>query len=406
MPTKAVKIETISTDVDIYTAWNFNNATVVIEDQYQPANSAAQFTFKTNPEDPTEVFPYHAEGGSGGRMIIGITTFDRKHYPDNLDDIGDDEELKEFVRNTKNGYITSATIIDPGFGYLPNDKVDIHGTMAFATFSFENVEATDITSDVLRGAENSYWQNNHYSLKKVGNLYYRQLGKNDTHKMNITGNKFERVNGWQNLFTGTAPADEMGPKGYNAQATQNFQFKTDNMISAHQGIILGHVYGHQKNEKQRWTIPEGVMFSWTSKNSKKNSSGLRLKEFRFLWKLKGERVTTFNYLIHGGNFVDENDNEIIGDSPFKYHNGKNPGWGALKCYMPREDYELLHKREAACIGMMIMYENHSQSANYNNVIDYFNFRSLFSRKSHPNYRMILPASSRMVDYQTYGFRLA
>lgn len=397
MPTKSVKLELISADPNEYNSYIITTENLVLGSQ--------SGNFPSNPDDASELYSYNATGGTGGYMVIGVTTHHRNHYPENLEDI-EDSELRQFVEQTPNGKIVGYQLVSPGYGYTPGGIVTIsEGGKSTATFSFDDIQGTAITNGTLSGPEKSFWENNHYNVKGIGNLYYRELGKNTTHKINVTGNKFERVNGWQNLFTGSHPSADLGPKGYNATGTRNFQIKTDNMISAHQAIIIGNVYGHQKNEKQRWAIPEGLMFSWTNKNSKKNSWGLRLKSIRLLWKLAGERTTTFNLLIDNGEFIDPSNSEVLGANPFVYNDGRS-AWGAMKFYMPKEDYELLHKRGAACIGMFIMYENHSQGANYDNVIDFFNFRFLFNREAHPNYKMILPGSSSMVDYQTYGFRIA
>ncbi len=398
MPVKSVKLEVISADPNEYNSYIITSENLVLRSQGGNGN------FPSNPDDPDEVYSYNVSGGSGGYMVIGITTFHRDHYPENLEDI-EDLDLRDFVSTAQLGQITSSQLISPGYGYIPGDVVSISHGKANASYAFQDVKGSAITNGTLGGPEKSFWENNHYAVKKINKLYYRKLGKNTTWPINITGNKFERVNGWQSIFTGTHPSPDLGPKGWNATGTKNFQFKTDNMISAHQAIILGNVYGHQKNEKQRWAIPEGLMFSWTNKNSKKNSHGIRLKSIRLLWKLKGERTTTFNELIENGEIVDPANSEVLGANPFVYNKG-NGAWGAMKFYMPSDEYELLHKREAACIGIFIMYENHSQGANYDNVIDYFNFRFLFNRQAHPNYKMLLPGSSSMVDYQTYGFRIA
>ena len=141
MPVKSVKLEVISADPNEYNSYIITSENLLLLSQGGKEN------FPSNPNDPDEIYSYNVSGGTGGSMVIGITTFNRAHYPENLEDI-EDTELREFVSTAYAGQITSSQLISPGFGYIPGDRVEIAHGKATASYSFQNVQLRILCHDI------------------------------------------------------------------------------------------------------------------------------------------------------------------------------------------------------------------------------------------------------------------
>ncbi len=253
----------------------------------------------------------------------------------------------------------------------------------------------------VSGATKSYWENN-YINPKGAPYVVRELMGTRQQILDISGHKWGGVHGWQYTFSNNSQVPGYRKYGLNATDTSGLQIMTDNCIGASQGLVLGNILAHQTSEKQRWVIPKGISYCWDNRHSANNAHGLNLQAIKLLFKLGNEKITRYVSLVESSQFTGRGETFY---SNTLVNNGSNNKVGVLRCFMTDDEFKYLHEYNARCIGTYMRYGNHSQGSFFDNVINFFNYRFLYSEESYSKSKMILPSPVEMQISQTKGIKL-
>ena len=363
----------------------------------------------------------YVNGGDGTWMSITYEIFSRDNYNNEAQEVEEGEtpppteldlELQRWTDIYKydvTGYdffAINVLINDVGIGYKSGDlvrtsgKADKQGGVEIVLKIATRNAGWQLSN--LNAATKSYWENN-YINPKGAPYVVRELMGTRQNILDISGHKFGGVHGWQYLFSNNQPFGTYKKYGTNATDTPGLQLMQDQCIEASAGVVFGNILAHQNTQKQRWVIPKGISFLWDQRGSHNHGYGLQLQDMRLLFKLRGEKVTRFVHLINDKQFVTKGET-LYTDHLASYVDGKSRQ-GGVRSFMSDEEYQYLHDHGGRCIGTYIRYGNHKQGTFYDNVVNYFNYRFLFSEQSYSKSKMILPSPVTMDDSQNKGLQL-
>ena len=363
----------------------------------------------------------HVTGGAtGNHMKISYEIFSWDNYDNQAEEVEEGEtppptelqiELQRWSdiygidMSQRDFFAINVTIDEPGIGYQSNDIVSTNGK---APKNGAELVLKIATRNMgwqlsnLNAATKSFWENNYINPKGAPYVVRELMGTRQA-TLDISGHKFGGVHGWQYMFSRTMPFGTYKKYGVNATDTPGLQLMQDQCIEASAGVVFGNVLAHQMTQKQRWVIPKGISFLWDQRGSKKSSWGLQLQAIKLLFKLQGEKVTRYVSLIENKQFVTKGEtlyaNHLAGYVDANYYQG------GVRAFMSDEEFQYLHDHGGKCIGTYIRYGNHKQGTFYDNVVNYFNYRFLFSEQSYSKSKMILPSPVTMDDSQNKGLQL-
>lgn len=409
MDTRSEKITTISTDLSEFDKYRPmpitpQDGSVLSEELGTIVTSLGRFIQSGLEGVRQKTF---MSGGTGRGLTVEYDVFHRSnHSADEIADaIAAAKKLYpvaglELDTNTF-GWATNIEIVDRGSGYNLGDKLS---SSPGITLSLQNMEETDIMPRGLQGARNGYWENKAHNPHKTPWVARNLRGIDNVEYGYRTSHKFERINGWEYLWTAHSPSDRSGNQGKNATGTSCLQVKTQNQMKGTNSLLLGEPNAHQTTTEQRWVCPRGFQYQWTNFRSHSNSKGLRIENIWFLMKFKDEKITRLAPIIENSQFMGKN--YVEGDNMVGNYQGSDNKYGKIQAFMSDEDYFYCQENRAACIGMLFFFGNAKQSAVYNNFLDFYAFRLLFDTESHLNSLQIIPPPMTMDDYQEYGTRLA